>query len=59
MTFEIQNYIQSGKRCHLVGVGRMKSALASGTHAYDGNRTPAKEYMARFAGFDIAQVWGE
>ena len=45
--------------CHLVGVGRMKSALASGTHAYDGNRTPAKEYMARFAGFDIAQVWGE
>ena len=45
--------------CHLVGIGSMKKALASGTHAYDGNNTPASEYMERFGGFDISQVWGE
>ena len=45
--------------CHLVGIGSMKKALASGTHAYDGNTTPASEYMERFGGFDISEVWGE
>ena len=45
--------------CHLVGIGSMKKALASGTHAYDGNKTPASEYMERFGGFDISEVWGE
>ena len=44
--------------CHLVGVGSLKKALASGTHAYDGNNTPAAEYMKKFAGFDISRVWG-
>ena len=45
--------------CHLVGVGSLKKALASGTHAYDGNRTTASEYMKKFGGYDISQVWGE
>ena len=45
--------------CHLVGVGSLKKALASGTHAYDGNRTPASEYMKKFGGYDISEVWGE
>ena len=44
--------------CHLVGVGSMKKALASGTNAYDGNRTPASEYMEKFGGYDISAVWG-
>ena len=45
--------------CHLVGIGSLKKALASGTHAYDGNRTPASEYMKKFGGYDISEVWGE
>ena len=45
--------------CHLVGVGSMKKALASGKATYDGNRVPASEYMELFAGYDISVVWGE
>ena len=45
--------------CHLVGVGSMKKALASGKATYDGNRVPASEYMELFGGYDVSVVWGE
>ena len=45
--------------CHLVGVGSMKKALATGNVTYDGNRVPASEYLAMFADYDITEVWGE
>ena len=45
--------------CHLVGVGTMKKALASGEVVRDGNKVPASEYLERFAGYDIAEVWKE
>ena len=43
--------------CHLVGVGTMKKALASGDVVRDGNRVPASEYLKLFGGYDIAEVW--
>ena len=45
--------------CHLVGVGSMKKALASGEVVRDGNKVPASEYLKLFAGYDIAAVWKE
>ena len=45
--------------CHLVGIGSMRKALASGTPAYDANRVPASEYMELFAGYDLAEIWKE
>lgn len=45
--------------CHLVGVGSMKKALASGQPAYDGNRVPASEYMKLFGGYDVSVLWAE
>ena len=45
--------------CHLVGVGTMKKALASGEVVRDGNKVPASEYLKLFAGYDIAEVWKE
>ena len=45
--------------CHLVGVGSMKKALASGSVAYDGNRVPASQYMELFGNYDVSLVWGE
>lgn len=43
--------------CHLVGVGSMKEALATGQKVYDGNRVPASEYLELFAGYDISEIW--
>ena len=45
--------------CHLVGIGSMMLALSSGEPAYDGNHTPASEYMELFAGYNISEVWKE
>lgn len=44
--------------CHLVGAKSMKAALQNDEMVYDGNQTPASEYMERFAGYDISEVWG-
>ena len=43
--------------CHLVGIGAMIDALDSGEPAYDGNQTPASEYMELFAGYNMDAVW--
>lgn len=43
--------------CHLVGIGAMKKALATGEPSYDGYGTPASEYMELFAGYNISKVW--
>lgn len=43
--------------CHLVGVGSMKKALASGEVVRDGYGTPATEYMELFGGYNISEVW--
>lgn len=43
--------------CHLVGVGSMKKALASGQAVRDGFGTPAAEYLELFGGYDISEVW--
>lgn len=45
--------------CHLVGVGSMKKALASGKPAYDGNRVQAAEYMKLFGDYDVSVLWAE
>ena len=45
--------------CHLVGIGTMKKALASGEVVRDGYGTPAAEYMELFGGYNIRQVWKE
>ena len=43
--------------CHLVGIGSMKKALASGEPSYDGYGTPASEYLELFGGYNIRKVW--
>ena len=43
--------------CHLVGIGGVMDGLRSGEAVVDGNNTPASEYMALFAGYDISEVW--
>ena len=43
--------------CHLVGIGAMADALLSGKMVWDGNKTPASEYMTIFSGYDIIEVW--
>ena len=43
--------------CHLVGIGSMKKALASGALVRDGYGTPATEYLELFGGYDISEVW--
>ena len=43
--------------CHLVGIGSMKKALASGEASYDGYGTPASEYLELFGGYNIRKVW--
>ena len=45
--------------CHLVGIGSMKKALASGEPSYDGYGTPASEYLELFGGYNIREVWKE
>ena len=45
--------------CHLVGIGSMKKALASGEVVRDGYGTPAAEYMELFGGYNIREVWKE
>ena len=45
--------------CHLVGIGSMKKALASGEPSYDGYGTPASEYLELFGGYNIRKVWKE
>ena len=45
--------------CHLVGIGSMKKALASGEPSYDGYGTPAAEYLELFGGYNIRKVWKE
>ena len=45
--------------CHLVGIGSMKKALASGEPSYDGYGTPASEYLELFGGYNIRAVWKE
>ena len=43
--------------CHLVGVNSLRQALRENTMTYDGNHVPASEYMERFSGYDISEVW--
>lgn len=43
--------------CHLVGVKSMCTALENDEMTFDGNRTPASDYMELFSGFDISAVW--
>lgn len=43
--------------CHLVGIGGVMEGLETGEPVVDGNKTPASEYMERFAGYDISAVW--
>ena len=43
--------------CHLVGVGSMKKALASGEVVRDGFGTPATEYLELFGDYNINEVW--
>ncbi|MBR5020151.1 MAG: hypothetical protein IKY17_00840 [Oscillospiraceae bacterium] len=45
--------------CHLVGIGSMRKALASGEPSYDGYGTPASEYLDLFGGYNIREVWKE
>ena len=45
--------------CHLVGIGSMKKALASGEPSYDGYGTPASEYLELFGGYNVRAVWKE
>ena len=45
--------------CHLVGIGTMKKALASGETVRDGYGTPAAEYLELFGGYNINEVWKE
>lgn len=42
---------------HLVGIGNLKEALATGQPVYDGNQVAASEYMELFAGYDVSRVW--
>lgn len=42
---------------HLVGVRKLKAALAADTMVYDGNFVSAREYMELFSGFDVSAVW--
>lgn len=45
--------------CHLVGITGLRRGLVNGQHVYDGNHTPAAEYMELFAGYDISAVWND
>ena len=53
----IDDYLIPGKRVHLVGIGGVMEGLETGEPVVDGNKTPASEYMERFAGYDISAVW--
>jgi len=43
--------------CHLVGIGAMCTALATGEIAVDANGVSAHEYMSLFGGYDLTGVW--